>query len=129
MRVIRQSYPAPTVADLMSRDPVRLSEQMPLREAARLLLRAGVGGAPVVDARGRCVGVLSAADVLRWVAGGGLLTPCPYQVTGRLLTGEDAVICTLAAGNCPWQMVRPATGGRHTVLCRYPGNSPPCLEG
>ena len=54
-----------TAADLMSRDLTTIPEKMPLRGAARLLRRAGVSGAPVVDARGRCVGVLSATDFLR----------------------------------------------------------------
>lgn len=42
-----------TAEDVMSRTLVRLPEAMPLREAARLLLRNHVGGAPVVDAQGK----------------------------------------------------------------------------
>jgi hypothetical protein len=42
---------------------------------------------------------------------------CPFQVKGRLLTGEEAVICKLAPGSCPFQDVRPTTGGRHTAVC------------
>jgi CBS-domain-containing membrane protein len=49
-----------TADDLMTRDIVRLPEKIPLREAANVLLRNQVGGAPVVDSGGRCVGVLSA---------------------------------------------------------------------
>jgi CBS domain-containing protein len=96
---------------------------MPLREAARLLRQAQVSGAPVVDQQGRCVGVLSAADFLLWAEQEGRGTEkapvpaCPYQVKGRLLTGEEAVICTLAEGNCPLQVMRPTIGGRHTAIC------------
>ena len=54
-----------TAGDLMSRDLVLLTENMPLREAAHLLLENQIGGAPVVDAQGKCVGVVSATDFLR----------------------------------------------------------------
>jgi CBS domain-containing protein len=37
-----------------------------------------------------------------------------------LLTGEEAVICTLAEGGCPLQAVRPLTGGRHAAVCLWP---------
>jgi len=39
----------------------------PLPEAARMLLREQITGAPVVDSAGHCVGVLSATDFVRWV--------------------------------------------------------------
>jgi predicted transcriptional regulator len=54
-------------ADLMSRNVVMLSQEMSLQLAARLLARAGVTGAPVVDDRGQCVGVLSATDFMHSV--------------------------------------------------------------
>lgn len=56
--------------ELMSPEVVMISQEMSLQGAARLLSRAQVGGAPVVDAAGRCVGVLSSADFLHWVEGG-----------------------------------------------------------
>jgi CBS domain-containing protein len=123
MPVKSKSLSALTAGDLMTRTVVLLPEQMPLREAASLLRQAQVSGAPVVDEQGRCVGVLSAADFLRWAEqeGRGVaevsLPACPYQVKGRLLTGEEAVICTLAEGHCPLQVMRSTTGGRHTALC------------
>lgn len=52
-----------TAADLMGPDLITLPADMPLREAGELLARGAVHGAPVVDATGRCVGVLSASDV------------------------------------------------------------------
>jgi CBS domain-containing protein len=45
-----------TAADVMTRDVMRIPEDMPLRDAARLLLQERIGGAPVVDSRGYCVG-------------------------------------------------------------------------
>ena len=112
-----------TASDLMSRDVVTISQDMPLRAAAELFFQQQIGEAAVVDADGRCVGVLSATDLIRWAlaspvalapGGGGT---CPYQVKGRLLTGADAVICTRPQGSCPLQEVLPMTGGRHTAIC------------
>jgi CBS domain-containing protein len=122
-----------TAEDVLSRDVVTIPERMPLREAACLLRRAHVTGAPVVDEQGRCVGVLSAIDLIPWVEAGGAgagtaagpLRPCPYQTEGPLLTGEEATICTLGWGGCPWQVLRPMTGGRFTILCLRP----PCTAG
>jgi CBS domain-containing protein len=54
-----------TAGDLMSVGVVRLSEDMPLRDAALLLFQKQVGGGPVVNAEGKCVGFLSATDFLR----------------------------------------------------------------
>jgi len=45
---------------------------------------------------------------------------CPYQVRGRLLTGEEAVICIRGPGSCPLQELRAMTGGRHTAVCMLP---------
>ena len=119
----RKSLLALTAGDVMTRSVVLLPEEMPLREAAHLLRQAQVSGAPVVDEQGRCVGVLSAGDFLRRAEQEGRGTEkapvpaCPYQVKARLLTGEEAVICMLAEGYCPLQVMRPTTGGRHTALC------------
>src|SRR5207245_6482522 len=56
-----------TAADLMSRELIVLSQSTSLRSAAHQLALARVSGAPVVDDAGRCVGVLSAADLVRWL--------------------------------------------------------------
>ncbi|MBI1917430.1 MAG: CBS domain-containing protein [Planctomycetes bacterium] len=56
-----------TARDVMSREVVSIPEKMSLRRAARLLLDAQVSGAPVVDEGGRCTGVLSTTDFMRWV--------------------------------------------------------------
>lgn len=55
-------FAALTAADLMSREVITIPQETPMREAAEMLLRAQVSGAPVVDAKGRCLGILSAAD-------------------------------------------------------------------
>src|SRR5579871_5724771 len=50
----------------MSRDVLVIPRHLPLRAAAQLLSQARVGGAPVIDPQGRCVGVLSATDFMHW---------------------------------------------------------------
>ena len=54
-------------AHLMSEGLVLIPQEMSLQGAAHLLVQTQVSGAPVVDKSGRCVGVLSAADFMRWV--------------------------------------------------------------
>jgi len=78
-------------ADLMSRDVVAIPERMSLRTAARLLARAQVSGAPVIDQDGACVGVISASDFLRWARGD---TP-----SRRRRHAESPCVCA------DWQMV------------------------
>lgn len=57
--------------DLMSRDLILIPHRLSLRTAAHLLAQAHVSGAPVVDDAGRCVGVLSATDLVHWLDRGG----------------------------------------------------------
>lgn len=52
------------VADVMTRDVTVISALASMDEAAVLLKSRAVGGAPVVDRDGRCIGVLSASDFL-----------------------------------------------------------------
>jgi CBS-domain-containing membrane protein len=59
-----------TAWELMSREVIQVPRWMTLRNAARLLLQSQISGAPVVDEGGRCVGVLSALDFVRWAEKG-----------------------------------------------------------
>lgn len=52
------------VADVMTRDPLVLSDDQPLRTAALLLFHSDISGAPVVDASGALLGVLSESDLM-----------------------------------------------------------------
>lgn len=54
-----------TVGDLMAIEPIVLAANLPLDEAADLLDRHHISGAPVVDASGSLVGVLSLTDLVR----------------------------------------------------------------
>jgi len=113
-----------TAADLMSRDLVTIPSNLSLRAAARLLRHAHVSGVPVVNEAGQCVGILSAIDILRWSEEGGArsarLRTCPHQTNGRLLNGQEVVICTLAGGSCSLQSMQATTGGRKAAVCLMP---------
>lgn len=50
--------------DVMTRDVVTLTPEMSLREAADVLLRYRIHGAPVVDAAGMLVGMVSVIDLV-----------------------------------------------------------------
>jgi CBS-domain-containing membrane protein len=56
-----------TAADVMSREPLTIPRHMSLHRAAHLLTQAQVSGAPVVDDKGHCLGVLSTTDLVRWL--------------------------------------------------------------
>jgi CBS domain-containing protein len=66
MLTTTKPFVALTAADLMTHDVVMIPKEMSLRSAAHMLERHHITGAPVVDSRGRCVGVISATDFLRW---------------------------------------------------------------
>lgn len=118
-----------TAEDLMSRDLLVFSEEMPLREAAQSLLRVQVAGAPVVDVNGKCVGVLSAFDYVRlFKARPEALQPahglrpmtCPFQARLGTANGREAVHCLLALGACPLQRPQKNAKGENLLLCEEP---------
>jgi CBS domain-containing protein len=118
-----------TAEDLMARDLVRLPEGMPLRDAARLLLHNHIGGAPVVDSDGRCVGVLSAIDILRLAekradvlrpTAPALPVTCSFQTTHRSRDGREVTLCTLPPGVCPIQVKQAGPGGEDLLVCSQP---------
>jgi CBS domain-containing protein len=67
MDITNRSLVSLCAADIMSRNILMIRREMSLQGAARLLTRAGVSGAPVVDDLGRCIGVLSATDFMHSV--------------------------------------------------------------
>jgi CBS domain-containing protein len=118
-----------TAGDVMTRDVVRIPEDMPLRDAGRLLLQERISGAPVVDAQGNCVGVLSALDLLRFAekraAGAGaacspLPRTCPFQATHRRPHGDEVTLCLLPPGMCPVQERHEGPEGKELLLCSQP---------
>ena len=55
---------AKTVADVMSRDPIVVGPQTPIKEAIKILAEQRISGLPVVDESGLLVGVISETDLL-----------------------------------------------------------------
>jgi CBS domain-containing protein len=64
-RTARAKAEAGQAGELMTSPAVTATENMPLREAARLLHEEGIKRLPVVDAERRLVGIISRADLLR----------------------------------------------------------------
>ena len=98
------------IEHLMTRDVLTVAPEMPLKEVAALLTGNHISGAPVVDADGAVLGVVSEADILRKVEG---VAP---DVGGRLgwmlrrLDDELEKICARNAGEAmttPPLTVRP----------------------
>lgn len=56
---------AETAADLMMPNPISIEEDATVREAIAMLLDRGFSAAPVIDAAGRPVGVISRTDIIR----------------------------------------------------------------
>ena len=50
--------------DIMTKKVVTLSPEMGITEASRILLRRNISGAPVVDKKGKIVGILTEADLI-----------------------------------------------------------------
>jgi CBS domain-containing protein len=107
---------------------------MPLRDAARLLLRNQIGGAPVVDLHGRCVGVFSAIDFLRSEMGADAASPvssrlpitCVFQAkhTTRTSDGKEVTRCMLPSdfGECPIQRKQEGPDGTKMNICSQPNS-------
>lgn len=78
------SRPGATVADVMSRNVLTLTERTPISEAAALLASEGVHRAPVLGREGRVVGIVTVLDVLRWLAHqDGQLMPSGHSLQAR----------------------------------------------
>lgn len=63
--ICRLYLDAQTAGELMMPNPISISEDASVREAVALLVDRGFSGAPVIDAAGRPVGVISRTDIVR----------------------------------------------------------------
>jgi CBS domain-containing protein len=52
------------VRDIMDSDPATVSPETPVEEIVAVLRDHGIPGVPVVDADGRCVGIVTEADLV-----------------------------------------------------------------
>ena len=78
-----------TAGDIASEKVLTIPLTASLQDAAKLLAHGRHSGAPVVDATGRLVGVISVSDIVRSVAGQptagvGTVRSCDYQEAKRL---------------------------------------------
>jgi CBS domain-containing protein len=71
MKTLKHARPAPqmflgarTAAELMTPNPVSIRQGATVSEAATFLAGRGISAAPVIDAAGRPVGVVSSTDIL-----------------------------------------------------------------
>ena len=74
--LLRPPGPDARVFDAMTHAVLSVTESAPVSEAAALMTAHGVHQLPVVDGRGRVVGLVGSLDLLRWlVQQDGLLLP------------------------------------------------------
>lgn len=62
------THPIPTARDVMTHSVITISPDLSIFEAIRLLISRKISGAPVVDAEGQVVGMLSEIDCLAVLA-------------------------------------------------------------
>ena len=93
-----------TAEDLMSRDVLVIPQHMSLRAPRICWPRPGWAAHTVVDEDGRCVGVLSAADLVQWVDRG--------SRAAKRRNRTPACVC------CDWQMdgLEDVPGGRRVAV-------------
>ncbi len=100
------------VRDIMTTDPIRVTPDALLKEAARLMVRHQVSGLPVVDSTGDLVGIVTEGDFLRQEAsrerpygaslldalfGDGAVAAPPAETVGEVMT-RDLITITPDAG-------------------------------
>ncbi|HLW68783.1 MAG TPA: CBS domain-containing protein [Gemmataceae bacterium] len=107
-----------TAGDLMSHNPIVLHQTTPIRDAARTLMQAYISGAPVVNERGRCVGVISTTDFLRltWpgkeeMKAAPAASHCQFICQTEQADGTIKTWCTLPEGACILQGAVDPPGG------------------
>src|SRR5688500_7022523 len=97
MKLLDKPLQSLTAEDLMTSTVLTIPDNMSLRGAAHMLARDGISGAPVVDASGRCVGVISTTDFLRLADKGVQLGPlaphvdCDWQMPDLEAVPDDCV--------------------------------------
>lgn len=88
-------------SDLMSQEVLTIPSHLSLRAAAHELARAGISGAPVTDDDGRCIGVLSATDMVHRLDRG---------EQGIRMPNSDWCVCS------DWQIIDPDVLPPESVL-------------
>lgn len=76
---------ATLVRDVMDPDPVTVSEDATVEEVVRTLRRHELPGVPVVDGEGRCVGIVTEADLVIPDSQGDLHLPHYVELFGGVV--------------------------------------------
>jgi CBS domain-containing protein len=72
------------VSEVMTKNPITVSPEMSLEGLTLLFLERGLSGAPVVDASGECVGVVSKTDLVRHIHERGATTEEPVVLCSEV---------------------------------------------
>lgn len=91
MQAITDRLAELTAEDLMSREVLTLQRESSIQDALQTLARARVGGAPVVDEQGRCIGVFSVSDCSRRVRSGNWAARTPPPIPGCVCSEWEVV--------------------------------------
>ena len=75
----------PTVAEVMDPDPVTVSPETSVEEVVRVLKRHELPGVPVVNAGGRCLGIITEADLVIADEEGDLHIPHYIELMGGVV--------------------------------------------
>ena len=73
------------VGDIMERDPVTVSEDAKVEDVIRTLRKHELPGVPVVDGDGRCVGIVTEADLVIPDPEGDLHLPHYFELFGGIV--------------------------------------------
>src|SRR5215510_13966178 len=76
-------------SDVMVKDVITVTESMPLKDVARMFVEKKITGAPVVDANGELVGVISETDVIRKTTSIGAWSP---NTAGQIMTRNAVTV-------------------------------------
>jgi CBS domain-containing protein len=126
MPATAKPFLALTAGDLMADKIVRLRQDMSMRDAARLFFLGQMASAAVVDANGRCVGILAKTDFIRLGAKYGPVpdeeagppVTCAFREKQRQANGTEMNVCTLPYDVCPFQ--RTPSDGNACFTCVEP---------
>lgn len=70
-------------SDVMIKDVITVTDSTPLKDVARMFVEKKITGAPVVNAEGQLVGVISETDIIRKTNNIGAWSP---STTGQVMT-------------------------------------------
>lgn len=76
-------------SDVMIKDVVTVADSLPLKEITHLFREKKITGAPVVNAAGELVGVISETDVIRKTTSIGAWSP---STAGQIMTGNAVTV-------------------------------------